>query len=77
MYHIVKVVLAQEIVTMALAVRAVNHGVVYRKATNVIPINPSASQSTVIYEILQRNMRRLVDCQSLAKRKRGATLSNA
>jgi hypothetical protein len=57
---------------MALAIRAINHGVVYRKATNVISSNPFSSYSTIIYEIVQRNTRQLMKRHLLAKRKRGS-----
>jgi hypothetical protein len=52
-----------EIRLLALAIRAVNHGVVYRKATNIIPSNPFSCHSTVIYHMLQQHMYPLMKCQ--------------
>jgi hypothetical protein len=60
------VVPAQEIRMIPLAIWAVNHGVVYRKTTNIIPLNMSASSSTVIYAMLQQNLNSLIKSQSRA-----------
>jgi hypothetical protein len=62
----------QEIRTMALAIRAINHGIIYRKTTNVFPSSLSSSNSTVIYAMLQQNIYPLIKGQTCAKRKHAA-----